>query len=296
MKVAVVRTLNGSVVWALEPFAAKENIKIEPIVSANYTEVQRHVQQGTADIGLVGYQNVAILADQGATGIKMTAGVSRAGQNLVVRKGSGITDWADLKGKKIGVIPGSYAQVLFLIAAQQHGINPSSIDLVNVTGSGTTEINAMKEGQLDGYVVWAPVIENAIIAGVSQMSKIDMNNSDVKDGNSVLISAVKFMNNTRVNERFMKAFAATMNHLQKNQGEWAKMATLLTGANPTAVEMAVKTLKLNVKPVRASLVGAAKYGMQFGYTKTDSTSKVESFVDMTMLGKVLGVNPKTLWD
>jgi ABC-type nitrate/sulfonate/bicarbonate transport system substrate-binding protein len=298
VKLAVVRTLAGSVAWGMEPFAAKQGIRVEPVTGANYAEMQRHLAQGVVDTAQLGYQNIAILADQGIAGIKVVAGSNTKGQNLVVRKGSGIQNWPDLKGKKIGIVQGSYAAILFQIAARLHGVDPETINLVSVTGGGTTEIKALKDGQLDGYVIWAPLMERAVIQGAAEWPKgIDIGDTeDLKDGNGIIAATQKFVQEGATLDKFLKAYVETLTHYRQNPSEWAALATQVTGADIESVTLAVKNIALDYKLVKATLVGVAKYGPQFGYTKRDVRGQVESYVDLGPLARALGVNPQRLWE
>ncbi len=298
VKVAVVRTLAGSVIWGMEPFAEKHGLKVEPVTGANYAEMQRHLAQNAVDAAQLGYQNVAIMADQGVSGIKVIAGSYTKGQNLVVRKGSGIQQWPDLKAKKIGIVQGSYAAILFQIAARLHGVDPEGITLVNVTGGGTTEIKAMKDGQLDGYVIWAPIMERAVLQGVAEWPKgIDIGDTaELKAGNGIIAASHKLVQDSATFDRFLKAYVETLNHYRQHPDEWAKLATQVTGADPEATALAAKGLALSHKLVKATLLGVARYGPQFGYTKRDVSGQVEAYVDLGPLAKALGVNPQDLWE
>ena len=55
------------------------------------------------------------------------------GQNLVMKTGVNPSKWAELEGKAIGVVPGTWARVLFLIAAKEGGADIGKIRLTNVS-------------------------------------------------------------------------------------------------------------------------------------------------------------------
>ena len=87
------------------------------------------------------------------------------GQNLIMRKGVELRSWKDLEGKKIGRAPGTYAQILFILAAQANNVDVSKINLVNVTAVGTAELQALKNGDLDGLVLFSPTVDRGVVDG-----------------------------------------------------------------------------------------------------------------------------------
>jgi ABC-type nitrate/sulfonate/bicarbonate transport system substrate-binding protein len=299
VKVSATRSVADSLVWGMERFAAAQGIRLEPVTAATFAETQQHLIQNAVDAAKLGYQNVAILADRGVPGIKVVAGATKGTQNLVARTGSGIERWPDLKGKKIGIVQGSYAAVQFLIAARLHGLDPAAIDLVHVTPVGTTEIKAMKDGQLDGYVIWSPTMERAILQGVAYRPRgIDTGDTAaLRNGVGILAVGPKLLRDAPTLQKFLKAYAESVIYYRQHPDAWAQIAAQVTGADPKALELAVtQSVLLDYKLVRASLVGAAQYGPQFGYTKRDVSREVESYVDLEPLGRALGVDPQGLWE
>lgn len=86
--------------------------------------------------------------------------------NLAVSRNSGIHSAADLAGKKIGVSPTPFTRVLIDAFAAKAGVNPSSIDFINVAVGG--QVAALTSGQVDG--VWAGVASS----GVSGLTTVEV--------------------------------------------------------------------------------------------------------------------------
>ena len=105
------------------------------------------------------------MAEQGVGNIKVLAGVYLGGQNLIVHKGVTVNSWKDLAGKKIGVAPGTFARILFILTAQENGVDISQLNLINVTAVGTAELQALKNGDLDGFVLFSPVVDRPVVDG-----------------------------------------------------------------------------------------------------------------------------------
>ena len=60
--------------------------------------------------------NPATLLDSGVTNVKVIAGQLNGGSNIIIRKGVTANTWKDLEGKTIGVTPGTYARIEFIIS------------------------------------------------------------------------------------------------------------------------------------------------------------------------------------
>ena len=99
---------------------------------------------GSADLGQLGQQSPAILADQGATDVKVIFGYATGAHNLIVRKAAGIKSWKDLEGKTIGRAPGHLHR--HHVHARCAGEQRRSLQgqVVNTTAVGTAELQALK--------------------------------------------------------------------------------------------------------------------------------------------------------
>src|SRR5262245_55740952 len=150
VRIATSRGVNFVSLWGMGPFAEKYGLRTEMIDAVTNADQQRSIQVGGADVASLGYQSPAIMAEQNVTNIKIISGIYLGGQNLMVGKCVDLRTWKDLEGKKIGRAPGTFAQVLFILAAQANDVDISKINLVNVTAVGTAELQALKNGDLDG--------------------------------------------------------------------------------------------------------------------------------------------------
>jgi ABC-type nitrate/sulfonate/bicarbonate transport system substrate-binding protein len=163
IKISAARGIHHIGVWGLAPFAAKYGLRTEVVATNTNAEMQRYAQTGEVQLAALGYQSPAVMAEQNVTTIKVIAGHYNGGQNLIVRKGVKLDTWKDLEGKKIGVPPGTYVGVLFVLAAKSNNVDLSKVSIVNTTAVGTAELQALKNGDLDGMVMWSPVIDRAVV-------------------------------------------------------------------------------------------------------------------------------------
>jgi NitT/TauT family transport system substrate-binding protein len=129
---------------------------------------------------------------------------------LVVRRG--ITQVADLKGKKLGVSSyGGAAYGAALAVLRAHGLEPKKDVVVLATGDNTSRIAALKHGSVDAALVAAPgdikiaeegfkilldagTIYKLPMGGVStSLAKIQENPSEVKKVVGAVVRASKFI-------------------------------------------------------------------------------------------------------
>jgi ABC-type nitrate/sulfonate/bicarbonate transport system substrate-binding protein len=113
-----------------------------------YADQQRAAQSSQAEVATTGINNPAIIADQGIANLRYIAGQQFGGQNLILRKNVTADSWKALEGRTIGVVPGTYARVLFLVAAQEGGADLEKIKIVNVS-VGATALEALRKGDLE---------------------------------------------------------------------------------------------------------------------------------------------------
>src|SRR5262249_40703046 len=86
--------------------------------SGTNADMQRNLQSGI-ELGILGYQSPAVMAEQNVANVKIIAGEQLGGQNLIMRKGIDVKSGKDLEGKRIGRPPGSYVTILFTLAAKK---------------------------------------------------------------------------------------------------------------------------------------------------------------------------------
>jgi ABC-type nitrate/sulfonate/bicarbonate transport system substrate-binding protein len=111
--------------WGIGPFAEASGFRVEYIPAGTNAEMQRNIE-----IGTLGYQSPAVMAEQNVTNVKIVAGEQLGGQNLIMRKGVELNSWKDLEGKRLGRPPGSYVAILFTLAAKENGVDLSRVSLL----------------------------------------------------------------------------------------------------------------------------------------------------------------------
>src|SRR5262245_2422641 len=119
VRITASRGVVSAPIWNVSNHAAQYGFSVQMSVLFTYADQQRAAQSNQAEIATTGINNPAIIADQGITNLRYIAGQQFGGQNLILRKNVKADSWKALEGKTIGVVPGTYVRVLFLVAAQE---------------------------------------------------------------------------------------------------------------------------------------------------------------------------------
>src|SRR6185436_1501283 len=88
--------------------------------------------------------------------------------------------------------------------------------------------------------------------------------------------------------RFLKAYAESLDFYVKNQQKAIDLITEYTGVSREIVTEAWKHGIWDIRLDLSTMINVAKEGPAFGFTKSDMSSKVPEYVDMSHLSAVTG--------
>jgi sulfonate transport system substrate-binding protein len=213
-----------------------------------------------------------------------------SGQNLIMRKGVELKSWKDLEGKKIGRAPGTYAGILFTLAAEANNVDLSKVNLVNTTAAGPAELQALKNGDLDGFVLWSPVIDRAVVDGYGYYPECcDIGSTkEFGAGNQLLAANTEFLKDRKLVVNFLKAYIESIDYHRNNTDKTLALVAQYTGGSPEILKEALKHSRWDIRVDIANAVNVARQGPKFGFTKTDASAKVPSYIDLSYLAEATG--------
>jgi ABC-type nitrate/sulfonate/bicarbonate transport system substrate-binding protein len=301
IRISTARTVATAVLWWMASFSQKENLKIEIVPAFTFADFQRDLVTGRVDAAVLGYPNAASMADQGVDNVKIVAGAFTASQNLVARTGTEINDWSDLEGKTVGVVPGSYAYIMFLVAAREHRVNLNRVTLTNISPVPAVMLGALSQKQVDALVWVPPILQLAIAQNLAYLPR----NINIQDNgglggatNGVLVVSSKLFANTQLFTRFLRVYVDTVRNAQRHPDRWAAFASQVAGVDTATARSTIGKGKIRTgftfKVSRSGLVGAARLGPSFGYTRSDQSGKVLEYVELEPLARLLRVKPSSL--
>jgi sulfonate transport system substrate-binding protein len=290
IRIASARGVNFVALWGMGPFAEKHGLRTEMVAAMTNADQQRALQVGGAEVATLGYQNPAIMAEQNVTNVKVISGLYLGGQNLIMRKGVDLKSWKDLEGKKIGRAPGTFAQILFILAAEANNVDVSKINLINVTAAGTAELQALRNGDLDGLVMFSPTVDRGVVDGYAYYPPCcDISSTPTFDGrNQVLGANTEFLKDRQAAVNFLKAYVESENYYVQNRDKAVEIIIQFAGVSKEVINEALKHATLEHRVDVQTAVAIAKEGPKFGFTKTDMSARVPSYFDLSYLSEATG--------
>jgi NitT/TauT family transport system substrate-binding protein len=139
----------------------------------------------------------------------------------------------DLKGKRVGIAPGTGSEVFWLEAVKHLKLNKADYTIVNV--EAPEMVAALERGNVDGFAVWEPWPTRAVMS--VKGAKIVRDSQGIFTGrNFIYMNRGWIEKNRDTAERFMKSMAEA-NDLVNNHRE-------------EAVQMVSRFLKLPVELTR----------------------------------------------
>lgn len=289
IRITMARSLGATPLWGLAPFAKKYGFTTQVVTATTNAEMQHYLQSGV-EIGQLGYQSPAIMAEQKVANIKIISGLAVSGQNLIMRKGVQLKSWKDLEGKTIGAPPGSYVAILFVLAAEANHVDFSKVKMVNTTAAGTAELQALKSGDLDGLLLWSPIIDHAVVDGYAYYPPCcDIGTTRAFGaGNQVLAANTDFLKDHARAVRFLKAFTEAEAYYSKNHDKATALTMEYTGVSEPVIAEALKHEVWDPRADVDAAVNVAKEGPRFGFTKTDLSGEVRGYFDLSYLAEATG--------
>jgi ABC-type nitrate/sulfonate/bicarbonate transport system substrate-binding protein len=284
------RSVSGVALWGIGPFAEKHGVRTEMDSASTNAEMQRSIQTGGVQVGSLGYQSPAIMAEQSVTNVKVIAGTFVGGQNLLMRKGVELRSWKELEGKRIGMPPGSYVAILFVLAAGEKGVDVTKINLINTTSAGPAELQALSNGDLDGLVLWSPVIDRAVVDGYAYYPPCcDIGSTKPYGaGTQILGANTEFLKDRATVLKFLKAFAEALEFYVKNPDKAVDVISQYTGVSKAILTEGLKHSSWDYRVDVQAAVNIAKQGPAFGFTKTDMSDRMRGYFDLSLLSEATG--------
>jgi sulfonate transport system substrate-binding protein len=289
VRITVARSVSGIPLWGIGPFAQAAGFRVEYIPAGTNAEMQRNLQSGI-EVGTLGYQSPAIMAEQNVANVKVVAGEQLGGQNLIMRKGVELNSWKDLEGKRLGRPPGSYVAILFTLAAKENGVDLSKVSLLNATSAGPAELQALKSGDLDGLVLWSPLIDRAVVEGYGYYPACcDIGKTEkYGGGNQILAANTEFLKDRATAVKFLKAYADSLEFYVSNPDKAVGLITEYTGVGKDVIAEAWKHGIWDVRADVRTMINVAGQGPAFGFSKSDTSARVPDYVDMGYLSAATG--------
>ncbi len=295
VKLACDRELSEVFIWNLSQFAKKYGINPKCVEIQSYDESLQAVSNGSVDAGVLGVPQISTVASKGLP-VKVIAGYTDGGQNLIVKTGLNITTWSGLEGKTVCVPQGTGVAIMVDIALLQQHVPVSKVDIRPIGFVTTTALQALSGGTCDALAYWSPVVDQAVSQkSGNYVSTLDLNRAtNLGAANGVLVANSTLYNNKTLLVNFLKAYVASMNYYKAHLSAWASIGAQLTGTGQSLLATALPhqqaTYHVDLKAAEA----AAVYAPKLGYGNAKIASKIPGVIDLSGLAAATGQSVASL--
>ena len=183
-------------------------------------EVARALASGAIHIGEAGSSPFASAISQGVPiEVFWILDNINDAEALVARNGSGVNTLADLKGKKIGLPYVSTTHFHALVALQDAGVDPKTVQILNLRPPEI--LAAWERGDIDATFVWDPAL-----AKVKQSGKVIVTSGQIaaKTGKATFDALAVNKSFAKANDAFLAQFVQVLADADKaytgNKAAW----------------------------------------------------------------------------
>jgi hypothetical protein len=164
------------------------------------------------------------------------------------------------------------------------------MNIINTTAAGTAELLALRNGDLDGLVMFSPVPDRAVVEGYAYYPPCcDIGSTkDFGAFNQVLGANTEFLKDRGLAVKFLKAFFEAQEFFQNNSEKAIDVMSQFSGVSKEIIGEARKHATLEVRIDIQTAMNVARQGPKFGLTKADQSGGVPAYFDLSYLSEVSG--------
>ena len=175
---------------------------------------------GEQDVGVMG-DSPAIIARSAGRDTRVV-GISATGPRMlavVVPAGSKIQSPAELKGKRVAVVKGSYAHHLLALVLEGAHLGFGDVELVNLTHADIGA--ALQKGDIDAGAIWEPLLTR--LEGEGSV-RVLQDGTGIKKGALVIIATNAFAaKNPELVRAFLRSYRRGHEFIQAHPEEAAEL-------------------------------------------------------------------------
>jgi NitT/TauT family transport system substrate-binding protein len=223
-------------------------------------EILTQIAGGTIDIGIAGVPPVILAYDKDPT-MKIVGAVHTNGSGLFVKKGSGISKFADLKGKKVATPgPGSIQDILVRDLCKTNNLAYGT-DVIATKMPQGQWIGAVDAGTVAAVMAWEPFVTMAEMQGVGETI---LRSEDIRPGHpcDTVVTSTKMISDYPDSVLgFLKAHKEAVDLIKTNPQEAAQIVAQKEWMNDEVpVERAaMEHMVFLYKPDEAYIAGAEQF-------------------------------------
>lgn len=258
IRVGVLKLMHSITPYFYERFAPA-GFRIEVIPFETPTDGKNAVVTRSVDFGAFG---IAAATLGGAAGepVVVIGAQCNKGMAVVAGKDSGITSIKALKGKKVGILPGSTQEVVILDRLKQEGLSIKDIQAIRLAFSEMPA--ALERGDIDAYVGAEPGPSISVDRGVGKVIEYPYG-TPTGSLNMVLgTHADTVKGKPELIRQYLQMHRKATEYAQGNRAAFVDMSVQKLGLPARIVELAAPNIELTWRIDDEWVTRAKYYGTQ----------------------------------
>lgn len=239
IKVGTLKLIHGITPYFYDKFTPP-GYKIEVIPFETPTDGKNAVVTKSVDFGTYGLA-AAVLGAAAGEPVVVVAPMSNGGMGLVVGAKTGIDDFKALKGKRVGILPGSTQEAVFLERLKAEGMGIKDVKPVRVSFSEMA--GALERGDIDAYIGAEPGPSLSVTRGVGKVLEYPYG-TPMGSVNMVMTThADTVKNKAELAQLFLDIHRQASEYAMANRGELVAMSGARLGLPADVADLAADNVK-----------------------------------------------------
>lgn len=254
IKVGTLKLIHGITPYFYDRFTPA-GYKIEVVTFETPTDGKNAVVTKSVDFGTYGLAAATLGAAAGEP-VVIIAPQSNGGMAIVVQKDGGIANFKALKGKRVGILPGSTQEAVFLDRLKAEGMTIKDVKSVRVSFSEMA--GALERGDVDAYVGAEPGPSISVIKGVGKVLELPYSTPTGSVNMVMTTHADNVKGNAELAKMFLEIHRKAAEYATANRPALIEMAGAKLGLPADVANLAADNVKLTWK-IDADWVQRSKY-------------------------------------
>ena len=243
IKVGTLKLMHGITPYFYDKFTPP-GYKIEVIPFETPTDGKNAVVTKSVDFGTYGLAAATLGAAAGEPVVIVAAQCNR-GMAVVARADAGIDSIKALKGKRVGILPGSTQEVVILDRLKQEGMTVKDITPVRVSFSEMA--SALERGDVDAYVGAEPGPSISVGKGVGKIVEYPYTTPTGTVNMVMTAHADTIKANPELVKVFLKIHQQATDYAMANRAAFVDMTVQKLGLPAKTAELAAPNVELTWK-------------------------------------------------
>jgi sulfonate transport system substrate-binding protein len=265
------------------------NVELEVASFVRFADARTALTTGSADVATMGPGDLAIALAQGVDDVSIVSGIGSSSRYIVERDGLDLKNWADLKGKRLGIPNGSATWMQLAAKLEDVSLPYNSFDAVNIQGGGPNFVQALKKGEVDAIIIWEPFESQPQADGFGKFAEpLDYSDSKAIGSELGVIAATSRAMGEKKEalRRFLWAYMACEKELRESHAKFAKAISEFTGVDATSADRMSQRIKLGGVLTLDQLKAQSAWMFKSGIIPRDVGGKIEAHYDTSLLASI----------